>query len=113
MHVRTTSTSLPVWRSGRAIGSGALGPRGLGVRADVDAPAGELGRQAGILALLADRQGELEVGYDDAGRPGGLVDQRHALDLRRRQRVGDELRRVVAVVDDVDLLAVQLVHDVA
>src|SRR3954463_16401112 len=35
---------------------------------DVDAPAGEPGGEAGVLALLADRQGQLEVGHDDARR---------------------------------------------
>src|SRR5690606_29455856 len=47
------------------IGSG-LGLLVLGVRVDVDPPAGEAGGEAGVLPLLADRQRELEVGDDDA-----------------------------------------------
>ena len=39
-------------------------------RADVDPPAGQPGREAGVLALLADGQGQLEVGDDDARRAG-------------------------------------------
>ena len=34
-------------------------------RLDVDAPAGQLGGEAGVLALAADRQRELVVGHDD------------------------------------------------
>src|SRR6186997_2261600 len=41
---------------------------------DVDAPAGEPGREAGVLALLADGQRQLEVGDDDARRAGLEVD---------------------------------------
>ena len=39
-----------------------------GVGPDVDAPAGEPGREPGVLALLADGQGELVVGHDHPGR---------------------------------------------
>ena len=35
------------------------------ITADVDAPAREAGGQAGVLALLADGEGELEVGHGD------------------------------------------------
>ena len=40
------------------------------VGADVDAPAGQPGGEAGVLALLADRQRELEVGDDDPADAG-------------------------------------------
>lgn len=47
--------------------SAGLVARGFSVRADVDAPPRQLGGQTGILALLADRERELEVGDDDTG----------------------------------------------
>ena len=48
------------------VGARAL-PRHLGVRADVDAPAGQLGGEAGVLALLADRERQLVVRHDRRG----------------------------------------------
>src|SRR5690349_15032880 len=41
---------------------------GFRVGPDVDAPPGELGGEAGVLALLADGQRQLEVGNNHAGR---------------------------------------------
>ena len=82
----------------------------LGLALDVDAPAGEPRREAGVLAFLADRERQLEVGDDDLGGAGVLVDA-HLAHLRRRERLHHELGRVVAVGDDVDLLAAQLVDD--
>ena len=46
----------------------------LGLAADVDAHAGEAGGQAGVLALLADRQAELVVGDDDVGLGAVVAD---------------------------------------
>src|ERR1700722_20373800 len=83
------------------------------VPADVDPPAGEPGGQPRILAFLSDGQRQLEVGHHHAGGPGVLVDHGHRDDLGRRQRIGDEARRVVVEVDDVDLLPGQLAHHVA
>ena len=40
----------------------------IGVTADVDAPTGESRRQSGVLAFLADRQRQLEVGHHDPRR---------------------------------------------
>ena len=67
--------------------------------------------EASILAFLADGEGELEVRND--GRRGAVVHgvDDDAGDAGRRQRVGDEARRIVGVVDDVDLLPAQLGHD--
>lgn len=61
----------------------SLGARRLGVGPDVDAPPGQLGGETGVLALLADRERQLEVGDDDAGRAGRLVDDRDRPHLRR------------------------------
>lgn len=44
-----------------------------GIRDDVDPPAGELGGEAGVLAFLADGEGELVVRDHNAGRAGCLV----------------------------------------
>ncbi len=57
-----------------ASGFGGLSWRGGRVAADVDAPAGQPGRQPGVLALLADGQRQLEVGYHHPRRAAGLVD---------------------------------------
>ncbi len=40
-----------------------------GVRVDVDAPPGEAGREASVLALLADRERQLVVGHHHPGSP--------------------------------------------
>ena len=55
---------------------GAVGLSGAAaaIAADVDPPAGQPGRQPGVLALLADRQRQLEVGHHHPRRAGGLVD---------------------------------------
>ena len=89
--------------------------RGLGlgdrhVAPDVDPPAGQAGREPGVLALAADGQREHPLGDGDAGDPVLLVDVDRD-DLGRAQGVGHEDRRVVAPRDDVDLLAGQLRDD--
>src|SRR6187431_1871514 len=45
-----------------------------GLTSDVDAPAGQLGRQPRILPLLADGEAELTLGDDDVGDLVLLVD---------------------------------------
>jgi hypothetical protein len=85
-----------------------LGELGLG--ADVDPPAGQPRREAGVLALAPDGQRELVVGDDDGGLPALVVDE-HLTHARRRQRLGDEPGGLVVVGDDVDLLAAQLGDD--
>ena len=65
-----------------------------------------------VLAFLADRERQLEVGDDDLGDAGVLVDADLA-HLGRRECAHHELLRLAAVRDDVDLLAAQLVHDLA
>src|SRR5207237_6075683 len=90
------------------------GGRGRGggyVALDVDAPASQLGRESGVLALLADGQRQLTLGHDHLGGAGRLVD-RDVAHLGRAQRIGDVLSGVLVPFDDVDLFAVQLVDDV-
>ncbi len=62
---------------GRTPGDGRLPGRLFGVRTDVDAPAGEPGGEAGVLALLADRERQLVVRHGHPGGPGGHVDHLH------------------------------------
>src|SRR5918995_1527209 len=50
---------------------------GMRVAADVDAPAGQAGRESRVLALLADREGKLEIGDDHPSRPRAGVQHRH------------------------------------
>jgi hypothetical protein len=71
--VRSASTSLSLLAAGSAIRA-----RG-GVRTDVDPPARELGREPGVLALLADGQGQLVVRHDHACRAQLRVDDLHRL----------------------------------
>src|SRR5699024_3497872 len=101
---RRCATSL--WRAGNGSGSLEAGS----VRPDIDLPAGEPGGEAGILPFLADRQRELVVRYDHPRRLGGLIDDLHAGYPRRGERIGHERGRVLAVIDDVDLLPVQFGH---
>ena len=82
----------------------------LGLRLDVDPPAGEAGGEAGVLAVTADRQRELVVG-DDHGRLALVVVDDHLADPRRRERLGDEAGGLVVVGNDVDLLAAELGYD--
>src|SRR5690606_3057995 len=72
-------------------------------------PAAQPRRQPGVLPLLADSQRQLVIRYHGAG---GLllVVQEHLHDLGRAQRVGHEAGRVRRPLDDVDLLAPQLLH---
>ena len=82
----------------------------LGVADDVDLPAGQAVREAGVHALLADRERELVVGDDDRRLLAVVVevDLAHA---RRRESLGDEPGRLGVPRDDVDLLAAQLGDD--
>src|SRR5690606_34057730 len=80
----------------------------LGRALDVDAPARELGGQAGVLALAADGQRQLVVGHDDLGHLllGGEGDVHHP---RRAQRVGHVALGIFVPVDDVALLTLEFV----
>src|SRR5581483_4399661 len=84
--------------------------RELGIGGDVDLPAREARGEAGVHALLADRERELVVGDDDGGLLALVVevDLAHA---GRRQRLRDEPSRLGVPRDDVDLLAAELRHD--
>src|SRR5438045_3046343 len=86
-------------------------PSSAGPALDVDAPAHELGRQADVLALFADGEAELLVLDHDLHDPLLLVEDRHAADLGRAERVDHEGGGVVVPLDDVDLLAPQLADD--
>ena len=82
----------------------------LGFAPDVDPPACELRGEACVLAFLADCQRQLAVGNDDVG--GLLVrDDIHPDDVRRFEGIRDVALGALGPLDDVDLLAAQLVHD--
>src|SRR5688572_5168692 len=82
----------------------------LGFAADVDAPTGELRGKPSVLALLADRERQLPVRDDDVRGLviGDDIDTHH---VGRREGVGDVLLRLLVPLDDVDLLAAELVDD--
>lgn len=61
---------------GRDLFPGTL-PGLLRVRTDVDPPAGEPGREPGVLSFLADRQRQLVVRHGHPGGAGGHVDDLH------------------------------------
>src|SRR5262249_58520470 len=77
---------------------------------DLDVPAGEPGGEPDVLSLAADGQRELVV-RDDHARDLLLPVELQAGELRRAQRVGDQVLVGLAPADDVDLLAVELVRD--
>ena len=79
-------------------------------RLDVDLPARQPRGEAGVQALLADRERELVV-RDDDGRLLGLVVDVDLADARGRERLRDEARRLRVPRDDVDLLAAELRDD--
>src|SRR6266536_2005297 len=93
-----------------AEGDLGLGPRELRVGLDVDLPAREPGREAGVHALLANRERELVV-RDDDGRLLRVVVEVDLAHARRGQRLRHEARRLGIPRDDVDLLAAQLRDD--
>src|SRR4029079_15358030 len=84
--------------------------RELGVGLDVDLPAGQARGEAGVHALLADRERELVVRRDDRRllRVVVEVDLAHA---GGRERLGHKAGRLRVPGDDVDLLAAQLRDD--
>ena len=62
--------------------------------------------------FLADRKRELVLAHDDLGDLVVLVDP-HFFDLGRTESFGDELRGVLPPLDDIDLLAPELVDHLA
>ncbi len=64
----------------------------LGLRADVNAPAGQAGGETGVLSFASDRQRELVVGHDHGGLLGLVVDE-HLAHTGGRERLGDEPAR--------------------
>ena len=84
--------------------------RELGLGLDVDAPARQARGEAGVLALLADRERELVVGHDN-GRLLVVVVDEDLAHARRRKRLRDEPGGLLVERDDVDLLAPQLGDD--
>src|SRR5579884_4005073 len=87
-----------------------LGLGELGVRLGVDLPPGEACGEAGVHALLADRERKLVVGDDDR-RLARLVVEVDLAHTRGRERLRDEPGRLRVPRDDVDLLAAELGHD--
>src|SRR6478736_2212727 len=81
----------------------------LALADDVELPARELRRQAHVLPLAPDGQGQLLVGYDELHAMVGLVDDDFVY-FGRLDRVDDVTRRILVVRNDVDLLAAQLLH---
>src|SRR4029077_8910192 len=78
---------------------------------EVDPPAGQLGGEPDVLALLADGERQLLVLDDDFHHALAVVDNRDALHLGRAQPVGHEGDRILRPFDDVDLLAAELADD--
>ena len=81
----------------------------VGFGLDVDLIAGQAGGQTGVLALLADGQGQLVVGHDDAAALAviGHPDIHH---VGGGQGGGNVFGGIFAEFDDVDLFAVEGVH---
>src|SRR5262249_23654625 len=84
--------------------------RELRVGDDVDLPTGQASREPRVEPFLADRERELVVGHHD-GRVARVVVDVSLAHTRRRQRLGDEARRLGVPRDDVDLLTAKLGDD--
>ena len=78
---------------------------------DVDLPAAQPGGQTHVLALLPDGERELLVIDDDLEPLVRGIDQVHAVDLGRVQRVRDEGAGVIGVLHDIDLFSAHLADD--
>ena len=91
-------------RAGPELFLTALGFLGLGQ--DVDVPAGQLRRQAHILAATADGKAQLVVRNDDFHPAGNLV-HHHLGDFGRGQRVHNERGGILDIGNDLDLLALK------
>ena len=77
---------------------------------DIDAPAGQLRREAGILSGPPDSQRELLIQHDDGGGAHALAalvhhDTEHVV---HTERIGDEGGGIIAPLHDIDALPVQL-----
>ncbi len=83
----------------------------LRLAVDVELPAGELDREAHVLALAPDRERELVVRRRSPPSPSSASSMMTFETSAGRQRAADEARRVWAPRHDVDLLAAQLLHD--
>src|SRR5881628_3007570 len=82
----------------------------LRLAADVDSPASELRSEPRVLTFLADRERKLPVGYDDVRR-FVIRDDVDADDVSGLEGVRDVLLGLLVPLDDVDLLATELVDD--
>ena len=78
---------------------------------DIDVPTQELGREAHILTLFADRERKLRIIDDYLEVLLLRVDDRHVVDLGRAQRVARKGHGILVVLDDVDLFTLQLPDD--
>ena len=87
---------------------GGLFVRGA-LRLDIDFITGETRGETGVLALLADGERELAVRHDHAAAVA-FLEHLNGEDLRRGERRGDVLLGILAVFDDIDLLAACLLY---
>src|SRR5215470_7966976 len=78
---------------------------------DIDTPACQLGGKPGVLSVFANSQGELPLWY---GNDRGMVGfaQLHAQGLHRAERISHKCSSVRTPLDDIDLLVIELMHDV-
>ncbi len=85
---------------------------GFGQALDVNAPASQLGCQAGVLSVAADGQAQLVFGDDDRSGLGFAVRGKvNPQDARRAERLGDVYPRVGVPLNDIDFFILQFAHD--
>src|SRR2546430_615033 len=109
-----TSAALPAsWRQATQVRTGLWGGFAVALSLaglDVDAVAGELGRQPRVLAVSPDGERQLRAGHHHGGCARGAVD-RYRLRLGWTYGRRDERLWVVGPWNDVDVLAGELTED--
>jgi hypothetical protein len=93
-----------------SFGLGLLLLVGLGLRHEVEFPAGQLRREADVLAAPPDGLGKVVLVHHDIHAVGVFVDD-DAHDFGRHERVDHELRRFLRPENDVHSLAREFLCD--
>ena len=86
---------------------------GFDQRLDVDAPTSQLGGQAGVLPIAANRQAQLVFLHYNGSRAARIrpLGEKHPIDACRADGLGNINYRIGIPLDNVDFLVVQFLDD--